>query len=147
MLLFLLQFSLSMVTKSVVAALVGSQTEKEGKGARSSLRRKGRKQWRKAPVYSLMGEEGFESISQCRQPWGWREACCSFQEERKGRGCVRLCVINNQFLATDSAKAARHSLELQQAGTSFGVFLLSDHLHLMLRCSFDCLFFMLALRP
>lgn len=55
-----------MVTKSVVVALVGSQTVEEGRGQDKlpgSLRRKGRKQWSKAPVYSLMGEQDFEAFS------------------------------------------------------------------------------------
>lgn len=60
-----------------------------------------------------MAEEDFEAISQVRQPWGWTEAFCSFQEAGKGRGLVGLCVITSQLLAT--AKVSCYGLKSQQA--------------------------------
>lgn len=50
------------MTKSVVAALVGSQNEK-GRGQdrlSGSLRSKKWKQWKEASVYSFMAEEGLK---------------------------------------------------------------------------------------
>lgn len=131
MLPFVLQISLTVVTKSVVVALVGSQTEEEGRGhdrLPGSLVRKWRKQ--EEGISPLMAEEDIKALCQCRKPQGWTEAFCSFQGAGKGRGEVGLGVINSQLLATDSAEVPCHGLELEQAFEIFIWLLIPHFLHI-----------------